>query len=69
MNIPTTDALRGVESLLGNIGELMLDAEGVARDGGHMELATQVNWLAQSISSLHSEVCTQITQMEAATRQ
>lgn len=68
MNIPTTDALRGVESLLGNIGELMIDAEGVARDGGHMKLATQVNWLAQSVSSLHSEVCTQITQIETAVR-
>jgi hypothetical protein len=67
MNIPTTDALRGVESLLGNIGELMLDAEGVARDGGHTELATQVNWLAHSITSLHSDVRTQITQIEAAT--
>ena len=68
MNIPTTDALRGVESLLGNIGELMIDAEGVARDGGHDKLATQVNWLAQSVSSLHSEVCTQITQIETAAR-
>jgi hypothetical protein len=68
MNIPTTDALRGVESLLGNIGELMIDAEGVARDGGHTELATQVNWLAQSVSSLHSEVSSQITQIETAAR-
>ena len=50
------DALLATESLLRNVIEMLVDAEGQARDGGLHQIETQVQSLMQATNDVLAEV-------------
>ena len=51
-----TNALRATESLLRNVVEMLVDAEGQARDGGLHQIENQVQGLMRTTNHVLAEV-------------
>lgn len=59
-------ALMATESLLHNVAEMLVDAEGQARDGGQMVTVAQVQSLVQSVNDVLADVRARLAQMNGA---
>jgi hypothetical protein len=56
-------SLRAVDSYLGNVGELLIDAECDARDAGLADVQAQIVTLQTSVTTVRNDVRARLAQM------